>query len=267
MNTSKDIMSENKIDENKKSLLRAIIIDDEPDCVKLLSLQLKMYCPQIQVLAECTQSEEGLRKILEFSPEIVFLDIEMPNMNGFQLLEAVGELSFALVFVTAYDKFAVKAFRYNAIDYLLKPIDAKELVESIKKIEKQGKVDQQQIENLKHAYNSPLKVLPEKIALPFQNGVTFVKIADIIHCESDDNYTKFFLVNGQVYIISKTLRDIQEILEEREFLRVHRQYIVNLNQIKKFVKGEGNYLIMNNGQSIPVSRSQKDKLVERFGWL
>lgn len=247
--------------------MTAIIIDDEPDCVKLLALQLKMYCPQIKVVAECTKSMDGLQKIKELNPDIVFLDIEMPNMNGFQLLEEIGYLSFLLVFVTAYDRFAVKAFRYSAIDYLLKPIDAKELVEAIKKIEIRSNIDFKQIEHLKQQYNSPLKSLPDKIALPFQNGVTFVKIELIIYCESDDNYTKFFLENGQTHIVSKTLRDIQEVLEEREFLRVHRQFIVNLNSIKKFVKGEGNYLIMSNEKSIPVSRSQKDKLVERFGWL
>ena len=247
--------------------MKTIIIDDEPDCVKLLSLQLKMYCPHIEVVAACTNSRDGLQKINELHPDIVFLDIEMPNLNGFQLLEELGNLTFSLVFVTAYDKFAVKAFRYAAIDYLLKPIDAKELVDAIKKVEKQQNIDKHQLDHLKQQYNNPLKSLPDKIALPYQNGVTFVDIKDIIYCESDDNYTKFYLIGGACHIISKTLRDIQDILEEREFLRVHRQYIVNLNSIVKFVKGEGNYLVMSNDKNIPVSRTQKEKLVEKFGWL
>jgi two-component system, LytTR family, response regulator len=247
--------------------MNAIIIDDEFDCVKLLSLQLKMCCPHITVIAECIQSLEGLKCIQNLKPDIVFLDIEMPRMNGFQLLEALDDIDFALVFVTAYDKFAVKAFRYSAVDYLLKPIDTKDLQDCVKKIEKQKRIDERQLSLLKSQYASPQKILPDKIALPFKNGVTFVAIVDILYCESDDNYTKFYLKNGTVSLVSKTLRDIQEILEERNFLRVHRQYLVNLDQINRYVKGEGNYLIMNNDASIPVARNQKERLVERFGWL
>lgn len=247
--------------------MKAIILDDEPDCVKLLALQLKMSCPQIDVIAECTDSIDGLKKIQDLVPDIVFMDIEMPRMNGFQVLEAIGDINFSLVFVTAYDKFAVKAFRYSAIDYLLKPIDTKELQECVRKIEKQKKIDQRQIDLLKTQYSYPRKTLPDKIALPFQNGVSFVQITDIIYCEADNNYTKFYLKNGQVTLISKILRDIQETLEERNFLRVHRQFLVNLDQISRYVKGEGNYLIMSNDTTIPVARNQKDKLIERFGWL
>ena len=247
--------------------MKAIILDDEPDCVKLLALQLKMSCPQIDVIAECTDSIDGLKKIQDLVPDIVFMDIEMPRMNGFQVLEAIGDINFSLVFVTAYDKFAVKAFRYSAIDYLLKPIDTKELQECVRKIEKQKKIDQRQIDLLKTQYSYPRKTLPDKIALPFQNGVSFVQITDIIYCEADNNYTKFYLKNGQVTLISKILRDIQETLEERNFLRVHRQFLVNLDQISRYVKGEGNYLIMSNDTTVPVARNQKDKLIERFGWL
>lgn len=248
-------------------MLQAIIIDDEPDNVKLLALQLRMYCPQVEVLAECTKSEEGLKNIIELKPNIVFLDIEMPRMNGFELLEKIGTINFSLVFVTAYDKFAVKAFRYSAIDYLLKPIDTKELQDAIKKIENQQKIDQRQIEHLKQQFTSNNRALPDKLALPFQNGVTFVPVKEILYCEADDNYTKIIMQDGQSFLITKTMRDIQEVLEEREFLRVHRQYIVNLNLIKKYVKGEGNYIIMTNDKSIPIARNQKDKLIERFGWL
>lgn len=246
-------------------MLKAIIIDDEPDNVRLLSLQLNMYCPSVEVIAECTRSEEGLREIREGFPDIVFLDIEMPRMNGFELLEKCGEINFSLVFVTAYDKFAVRAFRYSAIDYLLKPIDAKELIEAVTKIESKQRTSHLQIEHLRKQFKT--SSYPDKLALPYQNGVTFVPVEEIIYCESDSNYTRVFLLNGQTHLITKTLREIQEVMEERDFLRVHRQYIVNLNQIKKYVKGEGNYLVMMNDVSIPISRSQKNKLIQRFGWL
>ncbi len=247
-------------------MLKAIIIDDEPDCVKLLALQLKMYCPEIQLIGGYSSSVEGLQKIKEFQPDIVFLDIEMPIMNGFQILEELGTIDFRLIFVTAYDKFAVKAFRYNALDYLLKPIDGKDLKVAVKKAINQ-KTDLQQLKSVKQHWNGGEKYQPDKIALPYQNGVTFTEIKNVIYCESDNNYTRFHILGGQNYMVAKTLGDIQEVLEERNFLRVHRQYLVNLDHIKKYVRGEGNYLILSNDESIPVARNKKEKLIERFGWL
>jgi two-component system LytT family response regulator len=248
-------------------MLKAIIIDDEPDCVKLLSLQLKMYCPQIQVLRECTDSEEGLRMIKELNPDIVFLDIEMPVMNGFQLLEKIGSIQFSLVFVTAYDQFAVKAFRYSALDYLLKPIDGKDLKAAVEKAQLRQWPQPQQLSLLKNQLQDNQTVLPNKIALPYQNGVTFTEIKQVIYCESDNNYTRIHTTDGNVYTVAKTLGDIQEILEERNFVRIHRQFLINLDHITKYVRGEGNYVIMSNSKTIPVARNQKDKLVEKFGWL
>ncbi|MCX6205792.1 MAG: LytTR family DNA-binding domain-containing protein [Bacteroidetes bacterium] len=247
-------------------MLKAVIIDDEPDCVKLLALQLKMYCPQVQVLAECTSSEKGLLKIKELLPDIVFLDIEMPLMNGFELLEKIGHINFSLVFVTAYDQFAVKAFRFNALDYLLKPIDGKDLKVAVEKALQQ-RPNQEQLKLMKQQLNAGEKYFPDKIALPYQNGVIFTEVKNVLYCESENNYTRFQVAGGQQYLVSKTLGDIQEVLEERNFLRVHRQYLVNLDHIKKYVRGEGNYLIMSNDCNIPVARNKKDKLIEKFGWL
>lgn len=248
-------------------MLKAIIIDDEPDCVKLLSLQLKMYCPQVQVVAECTESEEGLLQITERQPDLVFLDIEMPVMNGFQLLEKIGHIPFSLVFVTAYDQFAVKAFRFSALDYLLKPIDGKDLKAAVEKAEQRRWPHTQQLSLLRQQWKGDVKILPDKIALPYQNGVTFAELKQIICCESENNYTRVHTADGHHYMVAKTLGDIQEVLEERNFLRIHRRYLINLDHIKKYVRGEGNYVIMSNDQSIPVARNQKEKLIGRFGWL
>lgn len=247
-------------------MLKAIIIDDEPDCVKLLALQLKMYCQKVEVVAECTSSEAGLLQIKAMQPDLVFLDIEMPVMNGFQLLEKIGAINFSLVFVTAYDQFAVKAFRFNAMDYLLKPIDGKDLKVAVEKALQQ-KPFPQQLQLLKQQLHGGEKYHPDKIALPYQNGVTFTEVKNILYCEAENNYTRFYVVGGQQCVVSKTLGDIQEVLEERNFLRVHRQYLINLDHIKKYVRGEGNYLIMSNDENIPVARNKKEKLVERFGWL
>jgi len=252
---------------NEKNMLKAIIIDDEPDCVKLLALQLKMYCKQVDVVGEYIDSEEGLAGIKTHHPDLVFLDIEMPVMNGFQLLEKLGQINFSLIFVTAYDRFALKAFRFSALDYLLKPIAGNDLTAAVQKAEDRKYPQKQQLDILKQQLKGDEKTFPDKIALPFQNGVTFVELKQLVYCKSDNNYTQFYLADGQQYTVAKTLGDVQEILEERNFLRVHRQFLINLNHIKKYVRGEGNYLILSNNQSVPVARNQKERLIERFGWL
>ena len=248
-------------------MLKAVIIDDEPDCVRLLALQLKMYCPTVQVSAACTDSDEGLARITELMPDIVFLDIEMPLMNGFELLEKLGDIRFSLIFVTAYDQFAVKAFRFSALDYLLKPISGKDLTVAVSKAEARSWPTGQQVHLLKQQLQGDKKTLPDKFALPFQNGVSFVEIQKIIYCESENNYTHFHLIDGQRHTVAKTLGDISEVLEDGNFLRVHRRYLVSLDHIKKYVRGEGNYLVLSNDQNIPVARNQKEKLIERFGWF
>ncbi len=248
-------------------MIRAILIDDEPNALGLLALRLAQNCPQVEVVASCTKSLQGVQAILDHRADVVFLDIEMPQLNGFQVLEAVSGVSFSLVFVTAYDKFALKAFRYSAVDYLLKPIDTQELIQAVARVEKDRKMHPEQLEHLKQQFSSPGKPFPDRIALPYQNGVAFVEMKDIVYCEADNNHTKFHLLDGQFHLATKSLRDIQELLEERGFLRVHRQFLINLDHIRKFVKGEGNYLVMSNRQTIPVSRMQKDRLLEKFGWL
>jgi two-component system, LytTR family, response regulator len=246
-------------------MLKALIIDDEPDCVQLLALQLNEHCPQVQVLTQLTNPEEGLQAIRALAPDLVFLDVEMPRMNGFQLLEQVDDISFSLIFVTAYNEFALRAFRFSALDYLLKPLSIPHLVEAVRKAEKRQRIDQRQLELLR--YQLKEGQYPSKIAVPFQTGVVFVELKELIYCEADSNYTKLFLSTGKNYLLSKTLREVQEVLEERNFLRVHRQYLINLDHIKLYHKGDGSYVVMTGEVSIPVAKNQKDRLVQKFGWL
>ncbi len=246
-------------------MLKAILIDDEPDCVRLLAHELAVHCPQVQVIGQTTSSEDGLRLIQVLQPDVVFLDIEMPRLNGFQLLEKLGSISFSLIFVTAYNEFAVKAFRFSALDYLLKPIDSEDLQEAVRKAERQQRIDARQVDILRSQLHS--HQLADKIAVPYQQGIIFLPINEVIYCESDSNYTKVVATQNRHYLLTRTLREVQEVLEERNFLRVHRQYVINLDHIKLFMKGEGAYLVMTNDVSIPVARNQKEKLVQRFGWL
>ena len=246
-------------------MLKAILIDDEPDCIRLLALQLKEHCPQVQVVGQFTRSAEGLQAIQTGEPDIVFLDIEMPEMNGFTLLEQLGEITFSLIFVTAYNEFALKAFRFSALDYLLKPLDPQELQQAVQKAEKRSRIDQRQIDFLRLQLHGGQH--PQKIAVPHQSGIVFVELKDMVYCEAESNYTKVFLTSGKNYLLSRTLRDVQEVLEERNFLRVHRQYLVNLDHIKMYHKGEAAYLVMHGDINIPVAKNQKERLVQKFGWL
>lgn len=246
-------------------MLKAILIDDEPDCIRLLSLQLKENCPQVQILGEYTSSEEGLQAIQTEIPDVVFLDIEMPEMNGFALLEQIGDITFSLIFITAYNEFALKAFRFSALDYLLKPLDTQELQEAVRKAEKRLRIDQRQLDMLRSQLQGGQQ--PQKIAVPYLGGVHFIELKDLVYCEADSNYTRLYLTNGNNYLLSKTLRDVQQVLEERNFLRVHRQYLINLDHIKSYHKGEAAYLVMHGEINIPVAKNQKDRLVQKFGWL
>jgi two-component system LytT family response regulator len=246
-------------------MLKAIIIDDEPDCVALMALQLEQHCPQVQILLQTTKPEEGLQAIQKLEPDVVFLDVEMPRMNGFSLLEQLEDISFCLIFVTAYNEFALRAFRFSALDYLLKPLNITHLCEAVRKAEKRQRIDHRQLDMLR--YQLKEGQYPSKIAVPFQNGVVFVELKELVYCEADSNYTKLILTSGKSYLLSKTLREVQEVLEERNFLRVHRQYLINLDHIKMYHKGDGSYLVMTGDVSVPVARNQKDRLVQKFGWL
>lgn len=254
--------------------MKALIIDDEPDNVQLLTLQLARHCPQVEIIGQFTDSPSALLALRVLRPSLVFLDIEMPMLNGFQLLEQLGEVPFQVVFVTAYNQYAVRAFRFSALDYLLKPVDTIDLVNTVRRAEQaglttSGVVGAAQLDLLRAWYpgSAPATTLPTKIALPHANGLTFVEISQILYAESDSNYTSFVLETGEKYLISKTLGDVQEMLETRNFLRVHRQYVVNLDHIKRLIKGEGTYLVLTTGANIPVSRQHKDRLLERFGWV
>jgi len=246
-------------------MLRTIIIDDEPDSVKLLSRELEEHCPGVEIIGRFTRSEEGLKGIQTLEPDLLFLDIEMPRLNGFELLERVGEFAFSLIFVTAYDSFALKAFKFSALDYLLKPIYAPDLISAVSKAQRQHNTDRQQLEILKsHYYHGQS---PQRLAIHHQGKVIFLELKDIVYCEADGNYTKLQLVDGKVYLLTKTLRDVQAFLEEKNFMRVHRQFLINLDHIVEYMRGEGNYLVMTNKASVPVARNQKERLLKVFGWL
>jgi two-component system LytT family response regulator len=244
-------------------MLKAIIIDDEPYCCEILAAMLEAESPQIQVLAICNNGEEGLNAIRKHNPDLVFLDVEMPKMNGFEMLEHLP-VNFHLIFTTAYDQYALKAIRFSALDYLLKPIDREDLKQAVQKAEEKLQIPMaQQLEVLMQKIKQPLNPI-SKIALPTMEGLQMISIETIICCESDDNYTKLVLKNGKKLLVTRSLKEIEESLEQHSFLRVHRSYLVNLNEIEKYIKGEGGYLTMSDGYTVDVSKSRKEILMQKL---
>lgn len=245
-------------------MIKAIIIDDEPYCCEVLSTLLEKYCPGVTIEATCFSAAEAITAISAHSPQLVFLDIEMPHMNGFQLLERLPYIDFDLIFTTSYDQYAIKAIKFSALDYLLKPIDRGELQIAVRKAEDrlQHPLPQQLQVLLQKLYQPPQKV--SQIALPTMEGLQLVPLDAIISCASSSNYTIISLKDKQKITVSRTLKEIEEMLEDYLFMRVHHSYLVNLNEIRKYIKGEGGNLIMSDGSSVDVSRSKKEQLLKKL---
>lgn len=244
--------------------MRTILIDDEAKCVETLRIELNEYCPQVQVLAECHSAAQGLEAIQTLKPDLVFLDIEMPFMNGFELLKRLQPIHFEVIFATAYDQFALKAFEFAAADYLLKPIDSRRLIAAVEKVEEGlQKFDNQKLElillNLKGLQNPH-----PNIAIPTLDGLEFVNVSEINYAEASDNYTVIHLVNKEKIVLSKPLKDLESMLEMHHFLRVHYTFLVNLDQVKRYLKGQGGTLVLKDGTQIPVSRAGRPRLLDLF---
>ena len=244
--------------------MKAILIDDEKNALEMLEWMLQKNCPDVEIIAMCDSPLDGLEKIKSLKPDLIFLDIEMPQLNGFDLLERLGKHESDVIFTTAYNQFAIKAFKVCALDYLLKPIDPDDLKGAVQKAStKKSKVSPEQLELLM-SYIKPEKPKSKRIALTSTDHLIFVETEKIVYCESDSNYTIFFLSDGQKIIVSKTLKDVEEILEGSDFFRVHASCLINMKHVSKFTRGDGGYVVMSNNQHITVSRKKKEEFFEMF---
>lgn len=246
-------------------MIKAILIDDEGHCIDTLSILLKEHCRNVTVVAQCRSAAEGLQAIESNKPDLVFLDIEMPGMNGFEMLEQIDEISFAIIFTTSYDQYAIKAIHFSALEYLLKPIGSAELISAVKKVQEQRHLP------IAEQFQMLLKKIQgkdyhfNKVAVPTAEGFTLVPAEDVVRCEADDNYTHLFLRNKNKIIACRTLKEIEEQLHDFSFfVRVHHSYVVNLNEVIKYIRGEGGYLVMSDGSTVNVSRSRKEALLKLF---
>lgn len=245
-------------------MIKAVIVDDEPHCCEVLTMLLEKYCPEVSVEAVCYSAPEAVQLLSNTAARLVFLDIEMPHMNGFQLLEKLPAINFELIFTTSYDQYAIKAIRFSALDYLLKPIDREELQIAVRKAAQRLQSPMpQQFEILLQKLLHPASQV-SRIALPTMEGLQLIPIDSIISCTSSSNYTILSLKENQKLVVSRTLKEIEEMLDEHTFLRVHHSYLVNLNEIRKYIKGEGGSLIMSDGSSVDVSRSKKEQLMKKL---
>ena len=241
-------------------MIKAVIIDDIEQARTTFKKDLEEYAKDVEVIGEAGGVVEGAKLLKNVKPDILFLDIQMQDGSGFDLLDLLSEIPFKIIFITASDAHAIKAFRYAAIDYLLKPVDPDELVNAIDKFRGQRVDEQKKYELLNESLKNKNKKT-ERLALHSQNKIDLVNISDIVRCESEVNYTVFFLTGGRQIVVSKTLKEYEEILSNHHFYRVHQSHLVNTKYIKEFVKTDDE-LIMTEGKSIPVSSRKRPEVVQ-----
>ncbi len=245
--------------------MTAIIIDDEEMSRRTLQTLLTNYCPEVEILGEAASAKEAYDLIQKEQPTLVFLDIEMPHGTGFDLLNLFPSINFEVIFVTAFDQYAIKAIKFCALDYLLKPIDVEELKTAVQKVSKKlvqpfsSPQYDMLFENLKNDSD-----INNRIALPSVKGLEFVKVKEIVRCEADGRYTKFHFETGPPKIVTQNLKEVSALLESYSFFRVHHSHLISLNKITKYFKGDGGYVVMEDGSSIDVSRRKKEAFLGLF---
>jgi two-component system, LytTR family, response regulator len=246
------------------NMLTTIIVDDQQNCIDDLLLLLKANCPDISVVATANSGKEGIDILKKHQPQLVFLDVEMQDMTGFEMLQQLNELNFHVVFTTAFDKYAITAIRFNALDYLLKPVGKKELIDAVAKAEKTpSPLTMQQVKNLKETSQNIL-VPQNKIALTTNEGLEYVKLDEIVYCLAEGSYTTVYLNNNTQLLVSKSIGKLDEVIDGNGFYRIHNSSLVNLSHIKKFVRTDGGYVVMSNGDTVTVARNRKEEFLELF---
>jgi two-component system, LytTR family, response regulator len=247
-------------------MIKAVLIDDEENSISALKEKLLAHCPQVNIIALCDNAAKGIEAIDSLQPDIVFLDIEMPVMNGFTMLQQLTYKNFELVFTTAYDHYAIRAIRYSALDYLVKPIEIDELKAAVSKAEEKRNrsYPNPQIELLMEQLISK-KNLFTRIAIPTTEGLQFIRTEDIVYLEASVNYTHIYSSGKNKYIVSRTLKDFEDMLPPEIFLRIHNSYIINKNFVEKYIRGEGGQVVLSNGVSLDVAKRKKHEFLKAIG--
>lgn len=243
--------------------MKVVILDDEKNCVEVLQYELNRLNFPIEIVETFTDPVRAFEQIQKIEFDVLFLDIEMPEMNAFEFLDKLGPIEAKVIFTTAYDHFALKAFRYYAVDYLLKPISKQDLEESLSRLESSSiSIEKELLDEIYQRIKSPNSIF-NKIAVPIENGFELVEIADIVYCEADGNYSRIHMKNERELMISKTLKFLDNLLSAHGFYRIHQSALVNINYISRYSRAEGGLVILNGGKEVRVSRANK-KDFEQF---
>lgn len=246
--------------------IKAIIVDDELHCIDALRAMLQKKCPEVTVLAGVNSVKEARQLIDELQPDLVFLDVEMPHQNGFELLKQYDKITFDVIFTTAYEQYALKAIKFNALDYLLKPFSVQELQEALRKFHERRSQKQDATIAPLEVFLQNMKTLQQtnkKIALPTINGLVFMPVQNIVRCESTGNYTKIFFTDKKQLLVSKPLKEFEELLTDVDFFRVHNSHLINLQQMESYLQGEGGFALMSDGTQVEVSRRRKAEFLKK----
>jgi len=245
--------------------LRTILIDDEKHCIETLRYELQLNCPQVTIEGTASSGPEGIRLIRELRPDLVFLDIEMPGMNGFEMLRQLGETDFDVIFVTAYDQYALQAFRCAATDYLLKPVISEQLKEAVSRIVSntdEHAVTKERLDTLLYNLREGLKT--PRVALSTGRGIDFVEASRIMYCKAESNYTDVILTDGKRYTLSKTLGDVEDMLSHLDFFRVHQSYLISFSHLTSYIRDDGGVVVMRDGVRIPIAKRRKEDFLNRL---
>jgi two-component system LytT family response regulator len=239
-------------------MLRAVIIDDESDAVQFIESLVTEYCEEVEVVGKAYSAREGVDVIRDSVPDLVFLDVQMPHGTGFDLLSSFQEKSFDVIFITAYNHYAIQAIKFSAVDYILKPINISEFIEAVKKVQEKRLSNEYQ--NLDyHALLENIKTpKPSKLAIPTAEGIEYLNTTEIIRLEADRSYSWFYMTNGAKHLVSRNLKEYQELLSDMNFFRPHNSHLINLEHVHKFIRHEGGYIEMSDGSTVPISRGKRD---------
>ncbi|MCU0354199.1 MAG: LytTR family DNA-binding domain-containing protein [Cytophagales bacterium] len=245
-------------------MLKTVLIDDDQSNLSALSEKLRRHCPQVKIIAQCDTAQEGQQAIDSLQPDVVFLDIEMPVMNGFLMLQHLTYRDFSLIFVTAYDHYAIKAIRNSALDYLVKPVEIEELKAAVAKAEanRQGQSAEQQVRLL---LDHLQKKSPQRISVPTLEGLRFIAVDDIVYLQASDNYTYIHTADGHKFLVSRTLKDFEDLLPPDTFLRIHHAHIINKSFVEQYIRGEGGQVMMRNRVVLDVSKRKKAEFLKAIG--
>ena len=244
--------------------IRTILVDDEPLAIQGLELRLEAH-EDVEIVDTCSNGREAIRAIKTNKPDLVFLDIEMPVMNGFVMLQKLNYKDFELIFVTAYDHYAIKAIRFSALDYMVKPVDIDDLKLAVSRAEENKSKHTPGLQ-LEHLLECLQKKTPRRIPIPTSEGLQFINLEDIVYLEASNNYTYIFLSPIQKYLVSRTLKEFEELLPAENFVRIHHSHIINKFYVEKYIRGEGGQVVMRNGTVLDVSKRKKTDFLQAIGY-